>query len=462
MMAHGSNYIEFSSAGNSEMHGFELNHELFGLQSTVDMYGIPSIPKQQSSNLWGGFFPRDLTESSNKNSTVVSAVTTNPYQQHQPFQLSNFKYFTPARELLNEFCSLGGDQSSSRKRASQSSSNPLCQSLYSMDLLELHKRKEKLVSMLQEVDRRYKKYSDQMQDVMWSFDALAGGGAATIYSKLASRAMSRHFRRLRDAIIGQIRASKKAMEEKETVAAAIGAARGETPRLKVLDRFLQKEKGFQQGYLMENQPCRPQRSLPGRAVSILRAWLFEHFLNPYPTDVDKHILSRQTGLSRSQVSNWFINARVRLWKPMVEEMYMKEMKEEGEPQDSTNENPNPSIDKKLPPKQLLVGSDSLSSVVDGSHQRLSGSSDFNIAELDFSSYNKYGGQSLGGSISLTLGLQHHSGGGMSLSFTPASEHPLFDGGGGQPMQFSVADHGKAQVLPYRNLMGSHIMHDFAG
>jgi hypothetical protein len=24
---------------------------------------------------------------------------------------------------------------------------------------------------------------------------------------------------------------------------------------------------------------------------------------------------------RCQVSNWFINARVRLWKPMIEEMY---------------------------------------------------------------------------------------------------------------------------------------------
>lgn len=30
-----------------------------------------------------------------------------------------------------------------------------------------------------------------------------------------------------------------------------------------------------------------------------------------------------------QVSNWFINARVRLWKPMVEDMYQQEVKEEG-------------------------------------------------------------------------------------------------------------------------------------
>ena len=32
-------------------------------------------------------------------------------------------------------------------------------------------------------------------------------------------------------------------------------------------------------------------------------------------------------LGMDQVSNWFINARVRLWKPMVEEMYLEEMKD---------------------------------------------------------------------------------------------------------------------------------------
>ena len=45
------------------------------------------------------------------------------------------------------------------------------------------------------------------------------------------------------------------------------------------------------------------------------------------------MLARQAGLSRGQVSNWFINARVRLWKPMVEEMYKVEF---GVEMDSTN------------------------------------------------------------------------------------------------------------------------------
>lgn len=41
------------------------------------------------------------------------------------------------------------------------------------------------------------------------------------------------------------------------------------------------------------------------------------------------------------MSNWFINARVRLWKPMVEEMYMEEIKE----QDKANGTPEDKADQ---------------------------------------------------------------------------------------------------------------------
>uniref|UniRef100_A0A0V0H567 Putative ovule protein n=1 Tax=Solanum chacoense TaxID=4108 RepID=A0A0V0H567_SOLCH len=82
------------------------------------------------------------------------------------------------------------------------------------------------------------------------------------------------------------------------------------------------------GFVEHHQPVwRPQRGLPERAVTVLRAWLFDHFLHPYPTDSDKVMLAKQTGLSRNQVSNWFINARVRLWKPMVEEIHMLETRQ---------------------------------------------------------------------------------------------------------------------------------------
>ncbi|KAF8396473.1 hypothetical protein HHK36_018096 [Tetracentron sinense] len=40
----------------------------------------------------------------------------------------------------------------------------------------------------------------------------------------------------------------------------------------------------------------------------------------YPRYAEKHLLAIRSGLTWNQVSNWFINARVRLWKPMIEEM----------------------------------------------------------------------------------------------------------------------------------------------
>ncbi|VVB10602.1 unnamed protein product [Arabis nemorensis] len=70
-----------------------------------------------------------------------------------------------------------------------------------------------------------------------------------------------------------------------------------------------------------HQIWRPQRGLPEKSVSVLRTWMFQNFLHPYPKDSEKHLLAIRSGLTRSQVSNWFINARVRLWKPMIEEMY---------------------------------------------------------------------------------------------------------------------------------------------
>ena len=130
------------------------------------------------------------------------------------------------------------------------------------------------------MDRRYRHYCDQMKAVVSSFEEVAGQGAAAVYSALASKAMSRHFRCLRDGIVGQIMATKNALGEKDTtVAAAPGTTRGETPRLRLLDQTLRQQRALQQ-MSIESHPWRPQRGLPERSVSVLRAWLFEHFLHP--------------------------------------------------------------------------------------------------------------------------------------------------------------------------------------
>ncbi|XWS45356.1 hypothetical protein CRYUN_Cryun15aG0129800 [Craigia yunnanensis] len=278
--------------------------------------------------------------------------------------LRNSKYVKAAQELLEEFCSVGRGQfkktkfgrnntnpssnpgSSGGGRGGSSSSTKDLPPLSAAERIEHQRRKVKLLSMLDEawthsgpvvwwkherlllgVDRRYNNYCEQMQMVVNSFDLVMGFGAAVPYTALAQKAMSRHFRCLKDAISAQLKHGYELLGEKDG-AGTSGITKGETPRLKMLEQSLRQQRAFHQMGMMEQEAWRPQRGLPERSVNILRAWLFEHFLHPYPSDADKHLLARQTGLSRNQVSNWFINARVRLWKPMVEEMYQQETKEE--------------------------------------------------------------------------------------------------------------------------------------
>ncbi|KAJ0963120.1 hypothetical protein J5N97_028242 [Dioscorea zingiberensis] len=185
---------------------------------------------------------------------------------------------------------------------------------------ELQNRITKLLALLDEIDRRYKQYYHQMQTVVSWFDVIAGAGAAKPYTALALQTISRHFRCLRDAISCQIQSLRKSLGEEDNSSGKGGGL----PRLRHIDLQLRQQRAMQQLGMMQPHAWRPQRGLPETSVSILRAWLFEHFLHPYPNDSDKLMLARQTGLSRSQVSNWFINARVRLWKPMIEEMYKEE------------------------------------------------------------------------------------------------------------------------------------------
>ncbi|KAL0384051.1 UNVERIFIED_CONTAM: BEL1-like homeodomain protein 7 [Sesamum radiatum] len=187
---------------------------------------------------------------------------------------------------------------------------------------ELQNKITKLLSMLDEVDRRYRQYYHQMQIVVSSFDLVAGSGAAKPYTALALQTISRHFRCLRDAINGQILVARKNLGEEDASSNDKGIG---ISRLRYVDQQLRQQRALQQLGMIQQHSWRPQRGLPETSVLILRAWLFEHFLHPYPKDSDKIMLARQTGLTRSQVSNWFINARVRLWKPMVEEMYKEEI-----------------------------------------------------------------------------------------------------------------------------------------
>lgn len=140
-----------------------------------------------------------------------------------------------------------------------------------------------------------------------------------------------------------------------------------------------------------------------------------------------------------QVSNWFINARVRLWKPMVEEMYVEELKEEEK--FNPNSNPNPSTEDQKPLHGLLMNeSDSLSSIINNSNNHRNPNpnpnANFGEVDLDFSPYNARG-------VSLTLGF---------------SRDHIDDE---RQVQFSMLDED-GETLPYRNLMDAHLLHDLAG
>ncbi|XVF76090.1 hypothetical protein PTKIN_Ptkin13bG0238200 [Pterospermum kingtungense] len=200
---------------------------------------------------------------------------------------------------------------------------------------EIQMKKAKLINMLDEVDQRYRQYHHQMQIVISSFEQAAGIGSAKTYTALALKTISKQFRCLKDAITGQIQAANKSLGEEDCLGGKI-----EGSKLKFVDHHFRQQRALQQLGMIQHNAWRPQRGLPERSVSVLRAWLFEHFLHPYPKDSDKHLLAKQAGLTRSQVSNWFINARVRLWKPMVEEMYMEEIKEQQQngSEDKTSKN----------------------------------------------------------------------------------------------------------------------------
>ena len=70
--------------------------------------------------------------------------------------------------------------------------------------------------------------------------------------------------------------------------------------------------------LPATEPVSRQRPiLSTEAKRVLRTWFDEHFHHPYPSEQEKRWLSAQAGIRLEQVNNWFINTRVRAWKPKV-------------------------------------------------------------------------------------------------------------------------------------------------
>ncbi|CAN6539693.1 unnamed protein product [Malus baccata var. baccata] len=172
---------------------------------------------------------------------------------------------------------------------------------------EIKTKKTKLLALLQTLDDCYNQCVDEIHTVVSAFHA-ATETDPHIHARFVLQTISVLYNSLRERVSTHF----LLISENSSPASPNESERSFEFHKQLALQHLKKK---------EHQIWRPQRGLPERSVSVLRAWMFQNFLHPYPKDSEKHVLAVKSGLTRNQVSNWFINARVRLWKPMIEEMY---------------------------------------------------------------------------------------------------------------------------------------------
>ncbi|XP_076900969.1 homeobox protein ATH1-like [Bidens hawaiensis] len=173
----------------------------------------------------------------------------------------------------------------------------------------VEEKKKHLLALLEMVDERYNQCLDDIHTVISAFHAVTELNPQ-IHACFALHTVTFFYKKLREKISNHILSMGPDFNTGD-------------PMEEELSSFVPKQWALQQLKRKDHQLWRPQRGLPEKSVSVLRAWMFQNFLHPYPKDSEKQLLAIKSGLKRSQVSNWFINARVRLWKPMIEEMYLE-------------------------------------------------------------------------------------------------------------------------------------------
>lgn len=69
-------------------------------------------------------------------------------------------------------------------------------------------------------------------------------------------------------------------------------------------------------------------SLQPQVVEYLKKWLMsdEHINHPYPTEVEKVRIVADTGIDMKRLNNWFVNNRIRYWKPRFEALQKHQQK----------------------------------------------------------------------------------------------------------------------------------------
>ncbi|KAJ6435159.1 hypothetical protein OIU84_000393 [Salix udensis] len=144
----------------------------------------------------------------------------------------------------------------------------------------LEAKRTQLLALLQLVDERYSQCLDEIHTVISAFHA-ATELDPQIHTRFALQTISLLYKQLRERISNQILAMGSHLDSGDTI---------ETEG-SVETSYLQKQWTLQQLKKNDHQLWRPQRGLPERSVSVLRAWMFQNFLHPYPKDAEKHLLA---------------------------------------------------------------------------------------------------------------------------------------------------------------------------
>ncbi|KAM7518214.1 hypothetical protein LguiB_017176 [Lonicera macranthoides] len=304
-----------SQMGTIDISPIFLNHQIQMKPTTKHRLLSLSLGSQKSltSNL--------TCPQSYLNSAEETTFSPNTYYGTESFSIGSSKYWKPAQSLLEEVVIGGGKEcdlsnekyvkrlSPAHKKGSLGPGSELKANLFNNGSLlvekqELQAKLAKVNALLEEVEIRFDQYYTHFEQMVSSFEVMtgagagAGAGAGKSYTTLALQAMSRHFCSLRESIVSQIYATK-------------GKISLEMPRISL---------GLLQLRLFDQEN---RHSL----ASLQQLGIIHSTKQTYPNDIEKLMLASQTGLSKNQVSNWFINARIRLWKPMIEEMYKEEFQE---------------------------------------------------------------------------------------------------------------------------------------
>ncbi|CAL9097828.1 unnamed protein product [Musa textilis] len=219
-------FVASSSSASTSTY-YPRNHDL--------NYGVLPIPAQQPYHqISNQGFSLSLSSSS---SSSLRLPTSRHHIASRPAHMGPFtgyaavldrsRFLGPARKLLEEACHVGqqaagGDSSGSGGGGQEllPGADPPGESLVDHGLadhgmdddrpifgMDQQWKKTRLVSMVDEVFRRYKQYYHQVQAVITSFESVAGLSAAAPFASMALKAMSKHFRCLKNMISDQLRRS---------------------------------------------------------------------------------------------------------------------------------------------------------------------------------------------------------------------------------------------------------------